>query len=104
MTGLCLDTPQTTVTIRMYAAHMDTLAHCAWCAQRVSPTCDDTGENDVDLDKPGDHPVDVPIICVLTRFGLRSARHNHLNWGDLDLRRFILSMDRPAVGRRCQTL
>ena len=27
------------------------------------------------LQDPGHHPVDVPIICVLTRFGLRSARH-----------------------------
>ena len=25
--------------------------------------------------EPGDHPVDVPIICAMTRFGLRSARH-----------------------------
>ena len=24
---------------------------------------------------PGDHAVDVPIVCTLTRFGLRSARH-----------------------------
>ena len=24
---------------------------------------------------PGDHAVDVPVVCVLTRFGLRSARH-----------------------------
>jgi len=27
------------------------------------------------LNEPGDHPVDAPIICVLTRFGLRSARY-----------------------------
>jgi hypothetical protein len=27
------------------------------------------------LDEPGDHPVDVPIICVITRFGLRSVRY-----------------------------
>jgi hypothetical protein len=27
-----------------------------------------------DLQDPGDHPVDVPISCVITRFGLRSAR------------------------------
>lgn len=25
------------------------------------------------LDRPGDHPVAVPIVCVITRFGLRSA-------------------------------
>jgi hypothetical protein len=25
--------------------------------------------------EPGDHAVDVPIVCTLTRFGLRSARH-----------------------------
>lgn len=24
------------------------------------------------LDAPGDHPVDVPIVCVITRFRLRS--------------------------------
>lgn len=24
------------------------------------------------LTEPGDHPVDVPITCVITRFGLRS--------------------------------
>ncbi len=27
------------------------------------------------LQQPGHHPVAVPIICVMTRFGLRSARH-----------------------------
>ncbi len=27
------------------------------------------------LEKPGDHPVDVPIICVITRFCLRSVRY-----------------------------
>lgn len=27
------------------------------------------------LDEPGDHPVNVPILCVITRFGLRSARY-----------------------------
>jgi hypothetical protein len=27
------------------------------------------------LREPGDHPVDVPIVCVITRFGLRGARH-----------------------------
>lgn len=27
------------------------------------------------LDTSGDHPVDVPIVCVITRFGLRSARY-----------------------------
>ncbi len=27
---------------------------------------------DLRLDEPGDHPVDVPILCVITRFGLRS--------------------------------
>ncbi len=24
------------------------------------------------LEAPGDHPVDVPVVCVITRFGLRS--------------------------------
>jgi hypothetical protein len=28
----------------------------------------------VDLDTVGDHPIEAPITCVLTRFGLRSAR------------------------------
>lgn len=27
------------------------------------------------LKEPGDHEVEVPIVCVITRFGLRSARH-----------------------------
>jgi|GEM_PF-2665009 len=27
------------------------------------------------LDEAGDHPVQVPILCVITRFGLRSARY-----------------------------
>jgi hypothetical protein len=27
------------------------------------------------LEEPGDHPVDVPVLCVITRFGLRSARY-----------------------------
>lgn len=27
------------------------------------------------LDEPGDHRVDAPILCVITRFGLRSARY-----------------------------
>jgi hypothetical protein len=26
------------------------------------------------LDEPGDHPVDVPTTCVITRFSMRSAR------------------------------
>ena len=26
------------------------------------------------LREPGDHPIDVPITCVITRFGLRSSR------------------------------
>lgn len=28
-----------------------------------------------DLRVPGDHPVNVPILCVITRFGLRSPLH-----------------------------
>lgn len=28
-----------------------------------------------ELRQPGDHPVDAPITCVLTRFGLRHAHH-----------------------------
>lgn len=31
--------------------------------------------SDLLLNEPGDHPVDVPIICVVTRFGLRSVRY-----------------------------
>ncbi len=31
-----------------------------------------TSPQDLRLDEPGDHPVDVPIICVITKFGLRS--------------------------------
>ena len=27
------------------------------------------------LEQPGDHPVDAPVVCVVTRFGLRSAHH-----------------------------
>lgn len=27
------------------------------------------------LSEPGDHSVNVPIVCVITRFGLRSVRH-----------------------------
>ena len=25
--------------------------------------------------EPGDHPVDTPLVCVITRFGLRGARY-----------------------------
>jgi hypothetical protein len=31
--------------------------------------------SDLDLNEPGDHPVNVPIVCVITRFGLHSARY-----------------------------
>jgi hypothetical protein len=34
-----------------------------------------TSSLDPSLDEPGNHPVDVPITCVITRFGLRSARY-----------------------------
>ncbi len=34
-----------------------------------------TSPLDLHLHEPGDHPVDVPIICVITRFGLRSVRY-----------------------------
>lgn len=30
---------------------------------------------DMRLDDPGDHAVNVPIVCVITRFGLSSLRH-----------------------------
>lgn len=30
---------------------------------------------DLRLDEPGDHQVDVPIICAITRFGLRNPRY-----------------------------
>lgn len=39
------------------------------------------------LDESGDHPVDVPIVCVITRFGLRSARYLWPTY--LDYRRVI---------------
>lgn len=39
------------------------------------------------LVEPGDHPVDVPVTCVLTRFRLRSARHLLPTY--LDYRRVI---------------
>lgn len=29
----------------------------------------------LNLDQPGDHSVNVPILCVITRFGLRSAQY-----------------------------
>lgn len=32
------------------------------------------GRDDSPLAEAGDRPVDVPVVCVLTRFGLRSAR------------------------------
>lgn len=32
-------------------------------------------QTDFSLKEPGDHPVNVPIVCVITRFGLRSARY-----------------------------
>jgi len=38
-----------------------------------SPAC--AFRTDMRLDEPGEHPVDVPITCVITRFGLRSARY-----------------------------
>ncbi|HEX6864594.1 MAG TPA: hypothetical protein VF414_17320 [Thermoanaerobaculia bacterium] len=38
-----------------------------------------------DLTEPGDHPVDVPVVCVLTRFGLRHPLH--LLFTYLDYRR-----------------
>ena len=39
------------------------------------------------LDAPGDNPVDVPILCVLTRFRLRSVRHLLASY--LDYRRVM---------------
>ena len=46
----------------------------------VSPDCFELTESSssgdvsrLNLDAPGDHSVDVPITCVITRFGLRSA-------------------------------
>ena len=41
---------------------------------RHLPTADPAGRRWGPLQGPGDHPVDVPIVCVLTRFGLSSAR------------------------------
>jgi hypothetical protein len=39
------------------------------------------------LHEPGDHPVNVPFICVITRFGLRSARYLLPTY--LDYRRIV---------------
>jgi hypothetical protein len=43
--------------------------------------------SDLPLNRPGDHLVDVPIICVITRFGLRSIRYLLPTY--LDYRRFL---------------
>ena len=49
------------------------------------------------LKEPGDHEVDVPIMCSLTRFGLRSARSLLPSY--LDYRRVLRSADSsPAIG------
>ena len=34
------------------------------------------------LRQPGENPVDVPIVCVITRFGLRRARDLLATWRD----------------------
>lgn len=52
------------------------------------------------LDEPGDHPVDVPITCVITRFGLRSARYLLPTY--LDYRRVVrevLQVQTPGLLR-----
>ncbi|MGH2558839.1 MAG: hypothetical protein ACRDJH_07225, partial [Thermomicrobiales bacterium] len=43
--------------------------------------------DDLHLDEPGDHLVDAPLICVITRFGLRSPIHLLLSY--LDYRRVV---------------
>lgn len=49
------------------------------------------------LREPGDHEVDVPIMCSITRFGLRSARFLVPSY--LDYRRVIRSAhESPAIG------
>lgn len=40
-----------------------------WMEDASTPAADDW------LREPGDHDVDVPVVCVLTRFGLRNALH-----------------------------
>lgn len=49
--------------------------------------------SDNPLHEPGDHLVDVPIVCVITRFGLRSPRYLLPTY--LDYRR-ILKQTREA--------
>ena len=54
------------------------------------------------LEEPGDHPVSVPITCVITRFGLRSPRHLLPSY--LDYRRVAddaRSSERPGLLRSC---
>jgi hypothetical protein len=49
------------------------------------------------LTEPGDHAVDVPIMCSVTRFGLRSSRSLLPSY--LDYRRVIRSAEAsPGIG------
>lgn len=56
---------------------------CNWRGHRDGLATDDTPPGssartscaDLRLDNAGEHPVNVPITCVITRFGLRSARY-----------------------------
>jgi hypothetical protein len=49
------------------------------------------------LKEPGDHAVDVPITCSITRFGLRNARSLPASY--LDYRRVLrVEQESPAAG------
>jgi hypothetical protein len=43
------------------------------------------------LQEPGNHPVDVPIMCSITRFGLRNARSLASSY--LDFRRLLRAVE-----------
>jgi hypothetical protein len=57
------------------------------CALSTLPSTDDRAAQLRSLREPGDHEVDVPIMCSITRFGLRSARSLLPSY--LDYRRVI---------------
>lgn len=64
-----------------------------------APTLRDKGaaESLPSLSEPGDHPVDVAITCVITRFGLRRALSLVPSY--LDYRRVVeAAWEVPAVG------
>jgi hypothetical protein len=47
------------------------------------------------LREPGSHPVDAPVTCVLTRFGLHSARHLLPSYREY--RRVVREVERAQV-------